>query len=235
MCVHIHTKVHAHACALPSLPCPCPSGAGEPAQHPLKGPALERSDTAFLHSTDCMQHSFRKKKKKIICLLARSVIKIIFTSMTLTVSGQEAERLCRPRCFPAPLGRLPENSAAVSEERVRSLGLRLMLLAVPLAHCWEGARHVQETCLPQPYTCETDVLSKITGVLNLGREWRQSFFSLENLTLRSLVFPFLLYHCCPLNSYTHTPSLSICQNTHICFLHCGYMYMWAENHLKNLL
>lgn len=97
---------------------------------PSREQALERSDMTFLHSTDCMQHSF--KKKKIICLLAWSVTKIIFTSVTLTVSGQEAERLCRLHCLPAPLGRLPENRAAVPEERVRSPGLRLALLALPL-------------------------------------------------------------------------------------------------------
>lgn len=171
-CTYTRKCIHMCVCSIPFPPltCPCPGGAGELAQHPLQGTALERSDTAFLHSTDCMQHSFQKKN--IICLLARSVTKIIFTSMTLTVSGQEAERLCRPHCFPAPLGRPPENSTAVSEKRVRSLlGLQLMPLAIPLANCWEGERHARETCLLQPYTCDTDVHRKTTSVLNLGREY----------------------------------------------------------------
>ena len=134
MCVHIHTKVHAHACALPSFPCLAPAPAGWVSWRniPSREQLLKDLTRRFYIQLTVCNIPF---KKNIICLLALSVTKIIFTSMTLTVSGQEAERLCRPCCFPAPLGHSPENSAAVSEERVRSLGLRLMLLAVTLANC----------------------------------------------------------------------------------------------------
>lgn len=128
-CTYTHKCRHTRVC---SLPCLASALVGWESWRniPSREQALERSDMTFLHSTDCMQHSF--KKKYIICLLAWSVTKIIFTSVTLTVSGQEAERLCRPCCLPAPLGCLPENRAAVPEERVRSPGLQLTLLAVPL-------------------------------------------------------------------------------------------------------
>lgn len=170
MCVHIHTKVHTHVCALPSLPCLAPAPVGRVSWRniPSREQLLKDLIRHFYIQLTACNIPF---KKNIICLLAWSVTKIIFTSMTLTVSGQEAERLCRLRCFPAPLGRPPENSAAVSEERVRPLSLWLMLLAVPLAKRWEGEWHARETCLPQPYTCDNDIQSKTTRVLNLGREY----------------------------------------------------------------
>lgn len=164
MCVHTHTAVHAHVCELPSLPCPRLGGEGELAQHPLKGAALERFDMAFLHSTDCMQHSF--KKKKIIRLFACSVTKIIFTSLTLTVCGQEAERLCRPHCFPAP--RDARQITALPSQRRGSdpaapgsrceLGLWLTAGKVTGMHGTPSAR-------------DTDGHNKNTaGVRNLGKE-----------------------------------------------------------------
>lgn len=67
-CACRYTQNCMHVCVLPSLPCPCPGGVGELAQHPPKGRALPRSDTVFLHSTDCIQHSFKKKCYLFACL-----------------------------------------------------------------------------------------------------------------------------------------------------------------------
>lgn len=114
MCVHIHTEVQAHVWALLSLPCLCTGGVGELVQHPLKGTSpweiwYHIFTFNWLHATFLL-------KKYIICLLAWSVTKIIFTSVTLTVSGQEAERLCRARCLPAPRDACQEQSCCPRRE-----------------------------------------------------------------------------------------------------------------------
>lgn len=219
-CTHTHGSAGTCVCAaFPALPLPWWAGwAG--ATSPQGNKLLKDLIWHFhIQLTACNI----PLKKYIICLLAWSVTKIIFTSVTLTVSGQEAERLCRPRCLPAPPGCLPENRAAVPEERVRSPGLRLTLLAVPLVTTEEvnGTGDLACTAL---HLCYWRTQQKLQ--LPKSGE-RVLFFSLENLIPRSLVFPLLLYHCWPPNSYTttlfqHLPKHSYLFSTLWLHVHVGW-------------
>lgn len=196
MCVHTHAHTRTQKCThmrvrslpLPALPLRGGAGGWAGATSPQGNSSWKIWHGVF--TFNWLRATFLSKKN-IICLLAWSVTKIIFTSMTLTVSGQEAERLCRPHCFPAPLGRRPENRAAVSEERLRSLGLWLMLSAVPPANCWEGEWHARETRLPQPYTCDTERTQQNRRCPKSGGRilfffFRESYPSITCLSVSSL-------------------------------------------------
>lgn len=228
---HTHRSACTRVCTPFPLPCLAPALAGRlswpdiPSREQLLKDLIRLS---YIQPPAC-NIPFGKKK---ICLLAWSVTKIIFTSVTLTVSGQEAEIVQSVLLSSSPGLPAREQHCLLGGEG-QSPRPSAVAVSSPSGYLLPRCTAWTETHLPQPDIREADIRCKNTHVLNLGREWRVLFFFFRE-PYPQITCLFISYRCCPPNSCI-TTVFKYLPNIHICFLRCGYMYMWAENCLKKLI
>lgn len=194
-CVCTYTQQCMHT-SVSSLPCLAPASVGRASWRNIPSREQLLKDLTwhfYIQLTAC--NIPLKKKNPFVCLKRHKDNIHVYDPDCLWSRGREIVQTALLSSTP---GCPPDNSAAVSEERGRSLSPRLTLLAGSLANCWEGDRHERDT-FHLWYWCtqQNHCWCPKSGE-------RTPFSPLENLIPRSLAFPFLLYHCCPPNSYTTT-------------------------------
>lgn len=206
ICVCTYTQMCRHM-HMHSLPCLASALVGWVSWRniPSREQALGRSDMTFLHSTDCMQHSFKKiyylfarlkRHKDNIhvcdpdCLWSggREIVQSVLPSSTPGMPAREQS------CCPRGEGQILQPSANT--------------VSSPSGDYWGGEWHTQGTWLAQPHICVADVQSKNSSALNPGKSiffFREHYPQITCLSISSLSFltsKFLHHH--PLSASTKT-------------------------------